>query len=64
MEKPKTRALINSFLDYLSMSHGAFVEVAVKDWIDKKDERLKGLRQEQESLKEKDIQTHLTSEIR
>jgi hypothetical protein len=40
MEQPHTRALVDAILDYLLMSHGAIVEIIVKDWLEGKQKRL------------------------
>ena len=47
IEKPNARALVNAFLDYLSMVHGDFIKIAVKDWLYEKEKRLEGLKREQ-----------------
>jgi hypothetical protein len=46
MEQTETRALVNAFLDYLQLRHGAIVEIIVNDWVREKNKRLEGLRNE------------------
>ena len=40
LEQPYTRALVNAILDYLLNTHGAIIELIVKDWIADKEKRL------------------------